>query len=152
MLIHLKRIIPLEFSPTNRLLSDYSQLSYKILLHPPKPHRNPHKTSTQSLSSHSILTWQVLQSCLKCPCFAQCPPHCLPKHHHSTTQQCPQFPWLTVSSQLDREAVWYRRNGPPALWESVRYWSLLCHNDALKNERWVLGLAQLEIKGFDWSY
>ena len=32
----------------------------------PKAHRNPHKTPTQSLSSHSILTWYILQSCLKC--------------------------------------------------------------------------------------
>ena len=117
-----------------------------------KPHKNPHKTPTQSLSSHPILSRQVLQPCLKRHRFAQCPPHCLPKPHDLTIQQCPQLPWLAVSSQLGLEVVWYRRNGPPTLWASVWYWSLLCHNDALKNERWVLGLTQLEIKGFDWSY
>uniref|UniRef100_A0A7N2R0L4 Uncharacterized protein n=1 Tax=Quercus lobata TaxID=97700 RepID=A0A7N2R0L4_QUELO len=33
----------------------------------PSLHRNPHKTPTQSLSSHSIPTRHILQSCLKCP-------------------------------------------------------------------------------------
>ena len=156
MIIDPIRINPLEFRSPNR--SSQTILNYltKPVSTPQnpnsKPHKNPHKTPTQSHSSHLILTWHILQSCLKCPCFAQCPPHCLPKPHHSTTQQCPQLPWLAVSSQLGLKAVWYQRNGPPALWESVWYWSSLCHNDAFKNERWVLGLAQLEIKGFDWSY
>ena len=151
MIIHPRRINPLEFRSPNRSPLRLFSTLLQTHLHPPKP-KIPHKTPTQSLNSHSILTWHILQSSLKCPCFAQCPPHCLPKPHHSTTQQWPQLPWLTVSSQLGLEAVWYRRNGKPTPWESVWYWSLLCHNDAFKNERWVLGLAQLEIKGFDWSY